>query len=391
MNAALIRQLNTARIFHALREHPGSSQRELADLTGIDKATISAVITQLDAQSLIDRAPRDNQGRAGRPEVALRISPHAGLFIGVMLEPVTLRTIATTLDGRIVTSLQVESSRDVVQVLTRLKSAAETLVQQAGSSMAQVRGIGVGVPGLMDRHGELTFAPNLGWENIAIRKVLEGIFSAPIYVDNDTKAASLAEKLFGSCRDQNDFIFITGHSGVGGGLYLGGNLYRGANGYAGEVGHMTLVPDGLPCGCGKRGCLEAYASIPSILARLEERGVVLNDVWEIAAQASLAQPDVLAVLAEAGRYLGYAVANLLNVINPRLVVLGGSLAVIAPYTLPAIREMLAANALNATRETADILISPLGAESVPMGGIALAMEGFLSLPSWLVASTFRTS
>jgi predicted NBD/HSP70 family sugar kinase len=323
--------------------------------------------------------------------VALRISPHAGLLIGVMLEPTTIRTVATTLDGKMVASLQLPSSKTFTYALSRLQQAVGTLVQQeAGSSMDQVRGIGVGVPGLMDRDGNLTLAPNLSWENLALRRELEEVFPVPVYVDNDTKAAALAEKLFGACRDQNDFIFITGHSGVGSGLYLGGSLYRGSSGYAGEIGHMKIVPNGRPCGCGKRGCLEAYVSGSAILARLEERGTVLGDIWEVAAQAEAGQPDVLDVLVETGRFLGYAIANLLNVINPRLVVLSGNLAVVAPFILPAVRQAITDHALDATCRTTDILVSPLGTESVPMGGVALAMEGFLSLPSWLAAGTFRT-
>lgn len=211
---------------------------------------------------------------------------------------------------------------------------------------------------------------------------LKKAFTFPVYADNDTKAAALAEKLFGACRNVTDFIYITGHSGVGGALFLGDRLYRGAGGFAGEIGHMKVVRDGRLCSCGARGCLEAYLSERSILSRLEEAGLDLEDVWAVAERAQSGDKGVLSILTETGRYLGFAVADLINLVNPSLVVLGGNLAIVAPFVLPAMQEVIAGNALEAPRSETGIIVSPLGAESVPMGGITLALEGFLSLPGW---------
>jgi predicted NBD/HSP70 family sugar kinase len=381
LNSALIRRFNMSLIFHALREHPTISQRELGELTGLDKATVSVVVNQLADEGLITRSPRLQTGRVGRPEVALTISRDAGLFIGARLEPHTIRVIGTYLDGSPVTSLQVEGSVSLAETLSRLKQTVEELVTRCNFTLSQVRGLGVGIPALMDLEGNLTLAPNLGWRDEPIRTRLEKYFGTALYVDNDTKAAALAERLFGSCREVRDFIFITGHSGVGGGLVLDGTLYRGAGGYAGEIGHIKLVPGGRPCGCGGRGCLEAYTSEAAILARLAEVGLAFEDLSQVALAAERGEGRVLQVLDETGELLGRALASLINLLNPRRIVLGGNLAVVAPFTLAAINRMLGAEALAAPLADLTLNISPLGIESVPMGGVALAMEGFLALPS----------
>lgn len=381
MNSALIRRFNMSRIFHALREYPAISQRELGELTGLDKATVSVVVNQLADEGLITRSPRLQTGRVGRPEVALTISRDAGLFIGARLEPHTIRVIGSYLDGSPITSLQVEGSVSLEETLSRLKQTVEELVTRCNFALSQVRGVGVGIPGLMDLQGNLTLAPNLGWHHEPIRTRLEKHFGAALYVDNDTKAAALAERLFGSCREVRDFIFITGHSGVGGGLVLDGTLYRGAGGYAGEIGHIKLVPGGRPCGCGGRGCLEAYTSEAAILSRLAEMGLTFNDLSQVAKAAERGEGRVLQVLDETGELLGHALALLTNLLNPKRIVLGGNLAVVAPFTLAAINRTLDAQALAAPLEDLTLSISPLGIESVPMGGVALAMEGFLALPS----------
>lgn len=386
VNTALIRQLNLARVFHALRLRPGASQRELADATGIDRATVSAVVAQLERDGLIERSTKSIEGRVGRPEIALCISEDAGLLVGARMEPAAVRLMAASPAGTPVRTLQVAGSTDPDVAIEQLITGVETLVAECGRSLDAVLGIGVGVPALMDSSGRLAFAPNLGWRDVEIRKPLEDRWSAPIYVDNDTKAGGLAEKLFGSCQEVDDFVFIAGHSGVGAALYLDGRLYRGASGYAGELGHVKIRPGGRACACGGAGCLEAYLSESALLARLAERGATFGDLRAVSAAAEAEDPAVIDVLAESGAMLGEAASDLVNLLNPARIVLGGNMAVVAPFMVAGMERVLAERSLAAPRSACEVVLSPLGIESVTMGGVALAMEGFLSLPGWLAAS-----
>lgn len=382
MNTALIRQLNVARIFHVLRTVPGSSQRELAAATGLDRATVSTVVAQLDAASLVRRAPRPRHGRAGRPEEALSLSEEAGLFVGVSIEPRLVHLVATTIAARPVAERRIASGGTVEESVRHVEEGINSLSEEVGSPAGQVRGVGVGLPGLMGHGGRLVFGPNLGWRDVDLRALLERDLPYPVSIDNDTKAAALAETLFGASREVSDFLLVVSHSGVGGAVYLGGKLQRGWHGYSGEFGHVKVEPGGRACRCGGRGCLETYVSEPAMLARLAEAGATCASLEEAAERAAAGDTVVVEVLALTGELLGRALANQVNMLDLREVVLGGRLAVVADAILPATRAALERDVLPATLAGFALEVSPLGTAAVPMGGVALAMEGFLSSPTW---------
>jgi predicted NBD/HSP70 family sugar kinase len=382
MNSAAIRRINIIRLFHALRENPNRSQAELGRLTGLDKATTSAVVAQLLKEGLVARTETGGTGRArrvGRPETALSIPPSAGLLVGARLEPAMIRIVAALLDGTVVEHHQIPGSTDIGVAIERLSDGVARVLCAGGAGLP-LRAVGVGVPALMDRAGRLVLAPALGWRDIPIGAMLQQAFPVPVHVDNDTKAAAVAEKLFGTCREVEDFIYLTGHSGVGGGLFLGRRLYRGAHGFAGEIGHVTVEPDGRPCGCGKRGCLETYVSEAALLARAQALGRPLADIWAAAEAARAGDAAILDLLEEAGERLGLAVSNVANLLDPELVVLSGSLAVVSDFILPALQRSLDRYVLAPLRSTLRLTVSPFGIDAVPMGGIALALEGFLASP-----------
>jgi predicted NBD/HSP70 family sugar kinase len=379
LNSAAIRRLNTARIFHALRESPKSSQRALAGLTGLDAATVSAIVARLETDGIVARAAPQRSGQAGRPESRLTIDPAAGLLVGAAIEPDTISLIAMGLDGRRRARLDLPGTTDPATALATLqRGVAEIAAAQAASG--RLIGLGIGVPGLLDAAGHLLLAPNLGWRDVKLVALLREAFAVPVQVDNDAKAAALAERIFGVARGMRDFVFIYGNAGIGGGLHLGGRLYRGCDGLAGELGHVKVVPGGRACSCGGRGCLEAYVSERVIVARLREAGRDLAGAEAIAAAAAGGDTAVLGVLEEAGGHLGLAIANIVNSLNPRAVVLGGNLAILAAPLLAAARRALAANGLAVMLAEATILVSPFGTDAVPIGGAALALDAFQPMP-----------
>jgi predicted NBD/HSP70 family sugar kinase len=381
INSALIRRINTARVFHALRQHPGSSQRSLCMLTHLDASTVSSIIARLEAGRIVRRVGDRRSGQAGRPEGVLQIDRDGGVLVGAAIERECIRLIACGLDGERRAALTVEPGATMEAALAHLQRGARALLDTLGVDFGQVRGIGVGQHGLIDRDGHLVLAPRLGWRDVPLGTLLRGLFPVPVYLENDTKAAALAEHLFGACRDVGDFVLVHGGSGIGGALYLQGTLYHGT-GLAGELGHMKMVPGGRPCGCGGHGCLEAYISDQAIRTCLAENGCELPDTVAVA-QAAVSDPAVRMVAAAAGRMLGVAIANLTNLLNPRRIVLAGTLAELSAYLLPAVRAALAENALVAIGEDVTILVSELGGNAVELGGVGLAMEGFLPLPSRL--------
>ena len=384
LNPALIRRLNVARVFHALRLVGGASQRELVKLTGLDPATISAVVRHLRQDGWLRTSKADASGRAGRPPTRLSIDPGAGILVGARLEPGVVRVLATSLTGETRGSWQGPAGPSVDDTLGALDAGVEALLRDLGAGWPEVKGIGVGAPALMSTGGRLAYGPNLRWRDVPLQARLSERWSVPVAVDNDTSAAALAEKLFGVARDARDFVVIAGHSGVGGALYLGGRLYRGSGGFAGEVGHVCVEPAGRRCGCGDVGCLEAYLAQEGLAAQLRERGRELPTYEAMAEAAAAGDGVVRALLDDVGVLLGRVIADLIDLLDPELIVLAGGLSHVVPWLLPAVERVRSAETLSLYRGRCRVMLSEFGPEAVTMGGVGLAMEAVLSLPSWFV-------
>jgi len=373
VNSAWVRRVNAVLLMQALRRHPGSSQRELAVLTGLDKATVSAVTSQLVEAGLVARSTSNaTVRRLGRPAVALSIPQSAGIVFGVRLEPDRIEAVAADLGGRIVDRESRPGSKSPHQAMRALEAAVAKLRQRLGP--LPLKAMGIGVPALIDKSGHLIFGPNLNWRDVPLAEMAAALLPVPVIVENETNAAAIAEREFGSCAGVDDFIYVSGHSGLGGAIFAGGSLYRGAEGLAGEFGHIRIVPGGRACACGGRGCVEAYASVPGLLASLAERGSPATDLAEVAMRAEAGDPVVLALLAETGDLLGRALAGSVNALNPSHLVLGGNVAVVAPWMLSALRNALARAAMEQIAARLNIELSPLGIDAVVMGGVALALQ-----------------
>ncbi len=377
VNSALIRRINIARLFHGIRQAPQISQQRLVAETGIDPATVSIIVSNLEAAGVVRRMTDARTGRAGRPTSALSINAEAGLLVGIGIEPDAIRLTIATIDGVARQSVVAPGSCSVALALAAARAGLAGMLRKLRAEHMRLLGVGIGLPGLVSLEGRLIFAPNLGWRDIDFAGRFARHLKVPIRADNDTKAAALAEHLFGAGRNIGDFVYITGRSGIGGGLYMTGELYRGPLGLAGEIGHMKIIPGGRPCGCGARGCFEAYVSEHAILTRLAAKGHALADAAAVRDAAAAGDAIVQRVLGEAGENLGLGLASMINLLAPRRIVLGGSLAVLAPFLLPSALPVLEENALAAIREKAEIVLSPLGDDAVALGGVALALQNFL--------------
>jgi predicted NBD/HSP70 family sugar kinase len=380
VNSALIRRLNIARLFHGIRQAPHISQARLGAETGIDPATVSIILGNLEAAGVVRRLADARTGRAGRPTSTLSINAEAGLLVGIGVEPDAIRITVATIDGIARETVLMPGSRSVALALAASRTGLAGMLRKLRAEHMKLLGVGIGLPGLVSLEGRLIFAPNLGWRDIDFAGRFARHLKVPIQADNDTKAAALAEHLFGAGRNIDDFVYLTGRSGIGGGLYMMGELYRGPLGLAGEIGHMKIIPGGRTCGCGAQGCFEAYVSEQAILAQLAGEGRSFADAGAVRDAALAGDETVRRVLAQAGESFGLGLASMINLLAPRRIVLGGSLAILASFLLPSAMPVLDANALTAIRETAEIVLSPLGDDAVPLGGVALALQNFLISP-----------
>lgn len=253
-------------------------------------------------------------------------------------------------------------------------------------------GLGLGVPGPMDnKSGIIPFSPNLkGWEGVPLKRMLQKALRLPIRLANDANAAALGEKAFGQGRGKSDFVYVTVSTGVGGGIVINGKLLEGKSFVAGEVGHMAVVADGETCGCGRKGCLEAYASGTAIaryanksLSAKEKKKILklssgeIVDAKTIGLAAKQGNRAALKVYERAAHYLGYGLANIINILNPEIIILGGGVWKSSPPQFwNKMMSSCKAHAWHEAFRTVKIVPSTLEGRVGDLGALALAFENF---------------
>jgi predicted NBD/HSP70 family sugar kinase len=226
----------------------------------------------------------------------------------------------------------------------------------------------------------LVHAPVFGWRDVQIFDLLRKRIPEPLYIGNDRKAAAMAEHMFGSCVDEDDFIYLFSGSGVGGALFQNGEMYLGANGLAGELGHVKVVPQGRFCSCGSSGCLSAYLSEPALATDISRMsGKPVSSFDEIMERAANRDPVVESVLDQAGEMLGSALSSLINIFNPPLITLGGDMSRASQFLRPGIDRALCRLAHPSMLAQTRIVSSEISAQKPFLGGIALALDGVTSL------------
>ncbi len=371
---ALVKKINKSLILHTIRMHAPVSRARVSEMTGLNKATVSNLVAELCAQELVTEAgPGESSG--GRKPLILHFNATAGSVIGIELRVKQLTAVLCDLDGGVLQEVDCPlAAHDFPYVLEQMKSIISGLIAQAPPSPYGIVGIGVGVPGMVD-DGIVLFAPNLGWEMVDLRGMLESSFEVPVTIDNEANAGAQGELNFGAARDVRHLLYISAGSGIGSGIIIGGELYKGARGYAGETGHMTIEAQGKPCSCGSRGCWELYASEKTY----DNPGLSLpaRTTGELVRHAISGQPDVLQHFASIGEYLGIGVTNLINSFNPELIVIGGALSEAEPWLGGPLRRVVAERTLPYHKQQLEITFSRLGSRGTVIGAGFSAVMHFL--------------
>lgn len=259
-----------------------------------------------------------------------------------------------------------------------LAANLRALIVTGGISPEKILGIGVGCPGAVDSSKvTLPRSPNLpGWAGLPLKRILVKAAGLPVFIANDANAAALGESFFGAGKNSKNLIYITVSTGVGGGLILNGRLYEGAGFVAGEIGHISIVPDGRKCGCGRRGCLEAYASgtaIAHYYGEAKKRKIV--GAKEVGLAACSGDKAAIRSYQKAAYYLGIGLADLMNVLNPEAIVIGGGVLKSSPpvYWKEVLRSAKG-HAWPEAFRTTKILESPLLGHSGDFGALALVFK-----------------
>jgi glucokinase-like ROK family protein len=380
--------LNRELVFAALGAENVISRAGLARSTGLSKATVSQIIDQFRRDGLIEIVGPGPSVKGRRPTL-LRLDPQSRFVVGVQLEATSCSAVLADLHGQPVrklsTAMPLASAEDAL-------AAAADLIQQlrAGLPAGKLLGIGLGVPGLVDSaRGIIRSAANLGWRDVPAGPAIAARTGIPTVLINRAKAAAVGEAWCGAGKGVDDLVCIYVSTGISAGIVLRGDLYRGAFMSEGEIGHHTMLPDGPLCPCGNRGCLQMFASGPAILTRLLERlradpmlrtGSLADDepdalTFELLAQAAAeGNTAVTDVLDSAADYLGIAVANLVNTLDPPLVILGGPVIDALPMLVPRVEAVIRRRALWVSAASVRVAASQLGQDAVALGAAAFLLR-----------------
>ncbi|MFE3187770.1 ROK family protein [Nocardia sp. NPDC059240] len=372
-----VRTGNLQALLRAMLEGP-ASRAELAQRTGLTKATIASLAEPLLRQGILTEDPEVNTGR-GRPSRPLRFSDAAPVAIGAEINVRHLAVSVQRLDGSTAATRRVDLDnrrRGVDDLIDRLAALIRATLAESG---LEPLGFGLAVPGIV-HDGTVVHAPNVpALTGVRIGDRLAAALAAPmVEVDNEANLAALAHvwphRLAG-----DDFVYVSGDVGVGAGIVLGGTLFRGGSGFAGELGHVIIERGGRPCSCGSHGCVEQYAGLQAILAtaghqRLDQLHNALRD----------GDTRSRSAVNCAGSALGTALASLINICDVATVLLGGSYATVFDEFAPGVRAELGTGVLAAARRPVALAASPLGRDAVTRGAAGLITHRYCLTPELLL-------
>lgn len=384
--------LNQSRVLDAVRRSDGVSRVELAEQTGLTAQTVSNIVRRLLDQRLVLEDGRATS-RGGKRATVLRLNAEAYYAVGMHLDPASTTLVVTDLAGRVVARARRRtpsggSPRGVIEALSR---SVRAVVERARVP-DRILGLGVAAPGPIDTASDVVTPPNLpGWRSVPLREALEEDTGLAVLLDNDATAATIGERWAGGERRSSDMAFVHVGTGVGGGLVLDGRVYRGSTWNAAEIGHMAVDPDGPPCTCGNRGCLETYVAPHAVVADAARRRGEDPDGFErglartVAAyrgtcrEARSGAPEALAAVEAAGRRLGQAATTLLNVVDVPLVVLGGlGMSQVGDLYCDALRRAVAEHSLARSVRRVRVETSLIGEDAGAIGAAALVLHAAYS-------------
>ena len=373
-NQQVVKKNNKALVLQLIIQNEPISRADIAQISGLHKATVSSLVNELLDENLIfESGPGESSG--GRRPVNLHFNNTAGYAIGIDIGVNHLLCVLTDLSGNILIELSEKVNRTPFPaIMDKIQNMIQTMMENMPSSRYGIVGIGVGVPGIVNKSGTVLLAPNLGWTNIGLKHELESLYNVPVLVKNEANAGAFGEQQFGVGQNFQNIIYISAGIGIGVGIILNKEIYQGKSGFSGELGHMIIQLNGKPCSCGSRGCWEAYASEHALLdsANADSLEVLFEKAQE-------RDKTAIGRFNEIGQYLGFGISNIINTFNPDQVIIGNRLAIAKEWIKQPILAMIESHTLAYHQNELHINFSNLGKYSTALGVSAFVVENFLKV------------
>ncbi|MDM5285529.1 ROK family transcriptional regulator [Peribacillus frigoritolerans] len=386
----LMKSINRSLILNIIREKGPISRADIAKLTKLTPPTVSSFVKELlEAEIVIERNLGESSG--GRKPTLLTLSEDMFHVIGMDVGSQNIKTILTSITGKVIKKsivpLPAQTTNETL--LSLMIDSVSGILDHTKIDEEKIVGIGVGMHGIVDvEEGSSVFAPNLNLQDIPIKRVLEERFNMMVKVENDGRAMSLGELWFGNGAGIDSFVCINVGRGIGAGIIINGKLYHGSHFISGEIGHMIIDIDGPQCTCGNYGCLQTFASGPSIVEWVKKEmrlghsslltTLTKGDLEKVTGEliySSALEGDTLCktALQQAGRYLGVGITNVIHTVNPRRIIIGGGVSNAGDLIMDNIIQTVNQRALTNPAKQTEIILSKFGDDATAMGAVALIL------------------
>jgi predicted NBD/HSP70 family sugar kinase len=377
---ALIRGLNRSAILALIGTRGPISRVEIARQLSLSGGTVTALTRELVDEGLVRELDKEPSS-GGRPAIRLTLVGAAAHAIGVKIAPDHITAVRVNLDGEPTDVTEEHYDASAPDAIDRLGDFLERLTAAWAERSQRLLGVGLGVPGIADEHRGTVESPVVGWRSLPLSASLQDRLGLPVLIDNDVNTLAVAERLYGRARAVDHFLTVTLGRGVGLGIVIGGDLYRGRGGGAGEFGHLRITDDGPVCHCGKQGCLEAYLADDALVATAVAQGVLERDqgIARLRAMAEAGDEGALLVFSKAGAILGRAVAGLVNILSPQLILISGEGTQAWPYLAAEFERAFRLDLFEPLRD-AQVEVDPWDDVKWARGAAALVLRATFAAP-----------
>ncbi|WP_045505979.1 ROK family protein [Bacillus amyloliquefaciens] len=373
-----VKKVNQKLLLKEILKNSPISRAKLSEMTGLNKSTVSSQVNTLMKENLVFEIGQ-GQSSGGRRPVMLVFNKKAGYSVGIDVGVDYINGILTDLEGTIVLDqhhhLECSSPEITKDILIDM---IHHFIANMPQSPYGLIGIGICVPGLIDKNQKIVFTPNSNWRDIDLKSFIQEKFDVPVFIENEANAGAYGEKVFGAAKNHDNMIYASISTGIGIGVIINNHLYRGVGGFSGEMGHMTIDFNGPKCSCGNRGCWELYASEKALLKSLQTKGekVSCQDIIDL---AHLNDIETLHALQNFGFYLGIGLTNILNTFNPQAIILRNSIIESHPMVLNSIRSEVSSRIYSQLANSYELLPSLLGKNAPALGMSSIVIDHFLDM------------
>ena len=400
VNRDLLKQVNRTLVLNLVKSAGPISRAEIASRSNLSAATVSNLASELIAEGLVHEVGVVETAR-GRPPVMLSLNSKARYVVGVKVMPDSLVAVVTDLDAEVVaqrSSASLARGRGPgssteprpAEVVEHVADLVRSVARDAGVEMPELLGVGVGLAGVIDSNaGVCRYSPFFGWRDVNLVTPLTSALGLDVFLENDVNSLTIAEQWFGHGRGSDSFVVVTVGRGVGAGFVVNGQFYGGHEGGVGELGHITVLPDGPLCGCGKRGCLEMVASDRALVSAARaagidtlggEAGAELMTVEDLVGAAERGDEVARSLLAESGRWLGVGLAMVVNLLNPELIIVAGEGVEAGEWRLGPMRDALNEGRFDSLGTNAQLIVESAGDVTWARGAACVVLSEFFKSP-----------